>query len=127
MSYVFDASSIIKLVELNPDETVNIVDNQYTVDLAQYEIGSYLWKVSKTTSVDVDTLLEAFNRLLKLMRIMQLGLSGDVLGLARRLNITYYDASYVYLTMRLNAKLITEDGELLSKLPNLTMSIKDLL
>ncbi|WP_264890756.1 hypothetical protein [Vulcanisaeta souniana] len=40
------------------------------------------------------------------MNVRSVGLSNDVIDLAREMNITYYDATYVYLTMRLNAKLV---------------------
>ncbi|WP_292000379.1 type II toxin-antitoxin system VapC family toxin [Caldivirga sp.] len=127
MTHVIDASSIIRLIELNPANAISIVNNQYTVDLVQYEIGNYLWKLRKLTSINMDTLFNAFNRLLNLLKIIPIGLNYEVLNLAMNTNITYYDAAYVHLAMKLNAKLITEDNELLSKFPTLAVSIEELL
>ncbi|WP_054842816.1 type II toxin-antitoxin system VapC family toxin [Vulcanisaeta distributa] len=117
MSLVFDASAIIRLVELKPDKAVNALRNQYTIDLAYYEIGNYLWRISKLTTVNVELLLKVFNNVIGFMNVVPISLNSDVIDLARRMNITYYDASYVYLTMKLNAKLVTEDRELIAKFP----------
>ncbi len=126
MSLVFDASAIIRLVELKPDKAVNALRNQYTVDLAYYEIGNYLWKIDKLTSINIESLLKAFNNVISLMNVISIGLNSDAINLARRMNITYYDATYVYLTLKLNAKLVTEDKELMTKFPNITISIEEL-
>ncbi|WP_054857635.1 type II toxin-antitoxin system VapC family toxin [Vulcanisaeta sp. JCM 16159] len=126
MSLVFDASAIIRLVELKPDKAVNALRNQYTVDLAYYEIGNYLWRISKLTAVNVELLLKVFNNVIRFMNVVPIGLNGDVINLARRMNITYYDASYVYLTIKLNAKLVTEDRELIAKFPNIAISVEEL-
>ena len=126
MSLVFDASAIIRLVELKPDKAVNALRNQYTVDLAYYEIGNYLWKIDKLTSINIESLLKAFNSVISLMNVISIGLNSDAINLARRMNITYYDATYVYLTLKLNAKLVTEDKELMTKFPNITISIEEL-
>ncbi|MGC9153947.1 MAG: hypothetical protein ACP5GY_09530, partial [Vulcanisaeta sp.] len=88
MSLVFDASAIIRLVELKPDKAVNALRNQYTVDLAYYEIGNYLWKISKLTSINIESLLKAFNNVISLMNVISIGLNSDVINLARRMNIT---------------------------------------
>ena len=129
MNLVFDASAIIRLIELNPNKAVNTLRNQYTIDLAYYEIGNYLWKISKLSpTINMELLIKAFNKALSLMNIESMrDLSSDILDLAGKADITYYDASYVYLAMKLNAKLITEDGELMSKFPDLTMSINKLM
>ncbi|WP_054854409.1 type II toxin-antitoxin system VapC family toxin [Vulcanisaeta distributa] len=127
MSLVFDASAIIRLVELKPDKAVNALRNQYTIDLAYYEIGNYLWRISKLTTVNVELLLKVFNNVIGFMNVVPIGLNSDVIDLARRMNITYYDASYVYLTMKLNAKLVTEDRELIAKFPpNIAISVREL-
>ncbi|MGC8606252.1 MAG: type II toxin-antitoxin system VapC family toxin [Vulcanisaeta sp.] len=126
MNLVFDASAIIRLVELKPDKAVNALRNQYTVDLAYYEIGNYLWKISKLTTVNIELLLKVFNNVIGFMNVIPIGLNGDIINLARRMNITYYDASYVYLTMKLNAKLVTEDRELIAKFPNIAISVGEL-
>lgn len=126
MSLVFDASAIIRLVELKPDKAVNALRNQYTIDLAYYEIGNYLWRISKLTTVNVELLLKVFNNVIGFMNVVPISLNSDVIDLARRMNITYYDASYVYLTMKLNAKLVTEDRELIAKFPNIAISVREL-
>ena len=127
MSLVFDASAIIRLIELKPNEAFDILRRQYTIDLVYYELGNYLWKISKSSIINMEPLIKAFNGALNLMNIISIGLNNDVVNLARKMNITYYDAAYVYLAMKLNAKLVTDDKELIKKFSSITMSISELI
>lgn len=115
MSLVFDASAIIRLIELEPNKAFDILRGQYTIDLVYYEIGNYLWKISKSSIINIEPLIKAFNGALSLMNIVSIGLNNDVVNLARKMNITYYDAAYVYSAMKLNTKLVTDDKELIKK------------
>ena len=127
MSLVFDASAIIRLIELKPNEAFDILRRQYTIDLVYYELGNYLWKISKSSIINMEPLIKAFNGALNLMNIISIGLNNDVVNLARKMNITYYDAAYIYLAMKLNAKLVTDDKELIKKFSSITMSISELI
>ena len=127
MSLVFDASAIIRLIELEPNKAFDILRGQYTIDLVYYEIGNYLWKISKSSIINIEPLIKAFNGALSLMNIVSIGLNNDVVNLARKMNITYYDAAYVYSAMKLNTKLVTDDKELIKKFPNITMNISELI
>lgn len=52
---------------------------------------------------------------------------GAALTLAAQLGVSAYDARYLVVTQRLQARLVTEDAKLRSKAPDLTCSIADAL
>jgi len=113
VKYVFDASAIIKVVELRPTNAVKVLSDQYTADLAYYEIGNFVWKLYRRSIItDAKTYIELFTELLSRMRIEEVGLRTDVLEVAIGHGLTYYDAAYLWLAKQLDATLVTEDKEL---------------
>ncbi len=127
MSYVFDASAIIKAVELAPREAARVLRGQYTTDIAYYEVGNYIWKLFRKSLIsDPAPHVELFRRLIALMKVEAVGLRAEVLGLAAGRALTYYDASYLWLAEQLNATLITED-EALCRAARRCLKTKDVL
>jgi predicted nucleic acid-binding protein len=124
--HLFDASSIIALVI---KRRVDLLVGGYTLELAGYEIGSYLWKeIYLTRSVSLDDLpkLESlFVKILGKMNVVRgLALSAEVVKLAGELNLMYYDGSYLYHAGKLGLALVTEDGELREKAEKATQVMK---
>ncbi len=116
--YLFDASSIIACIELIGENAINMLKNQYTINLSYYEIGNFLWKQylkSRCTLEKLKFYLNLFKNLLNKMYVLNIELMNEVLELAAKLKLTYYDAAYVYAAWKLNAMLITEDLELYEK------------
>ena len=112
--YLFDASSIIaSAIKRRFD---SLLDN-YTLELAGYEIGNSLWREAHLRgSIDIEELrmlVELFNEILKGMKIISgRHPSYEIVDLAGRLGLTYYDAAYLYNAKRLDLTLVTEDGKL---------------
>ncbi len=112
--YLFDASSIIaSAIKRRFDP---LLDN-HTLELAGYEIGNYLRREAHLRgSIDIEELrmlVELFNEILKGMKIIGgRHPSHEIVDLAGRLGLTYYDAAYLYNAKRLNLTLVTEDGKL---------------
>jgi len=44
MSYIFDASALLNLIRKAGSNAIEIVKENYILDLALYEIGNVLWK-----------------------------------------------------------------------------------
>ncbi len=112
-SYVFDASAIIKVAEIAPRRAPAVLKKQHTADLAYYEIGNYIWKLKKREVIDdAAPYVEFFSKLLAHMTVHGVGLRDEVLDIATRRGLTYYDAVYLWLAESLDVPLVTEDGKL---------------
>jgi predicted nucleic acid-binding protein len=80
--------------------------------LFSYEIANICWKKLRRHPEKRAALLEAYS-LLGRMEIEEVEVSiPQVLLLADRKNLTVYDASYLWLSLKLGLKLITLDGAL---------------
>ena len=115
--YLFDASSIIALAV---ERKVDFLLGNYTIESAGYEIGNYLWKETYLTKSlsqdDLLTLERIFQIILKEMNMISgWPPSAEVVNLAGKLNLTYYDATYLHQAGKLGLTLITEDAELKQK------------
>ena len=112
--YLFDASSIIASAV---ERRFNPLLENYTLQLAGYEIGNYLWREAYLReSINVEELkmlVELFNGILRGMKMIEgQHPSHEIVNLAGRLGLTYYDAAYLYNARRLNLTLVTEDRRL---------------
>lgn len=109
---LFDASSIIALAI---KRKVDFLIGNYTIELAGYEIGNYLWKeiyLTKSLSYDDLPVLERiFLGILGKMSVVGGWLPfAEVVKLAGELNLTYYDAAYLLQARKLGLTLVTEDA-----------------
>lgn len=119
MSYVFDASSVLILTRELGKKVVDLVRENFTTSLAYYEVANSLWKeckLFKRLSVDeaVEVLKFTFSLLsmMNVMRIEEVSSGVNTLSNAAKLNITYYDASYLTIARQLHKVLVTDDEKL---------------
>ncbi len=124
---VIDASAIAAL--LIPEkytrwarETVERYEALYTTSLAPYEVYNVVWKKHLRGEIGGDALPlveEVVEEFLETLVVRDL--SGDVrreaLGIAVKHGLTFYDAAYLALALRLDAALVTCDVRLGEKLP----------
>ena len=117
MKYFFDSSAIYTIVKAGRPE---MLARNYTCSLARYETGNVLVTETKVKKTISET--EQMSLLSLIMRAMNLMLSIDVKNyehavsiVALKLNLSFYDASYVYFAKALGAVLVTEDGKLARK------------
>ncbi len=117
MSYLFDSSAIFKAVREN---AVEILVGGYTIELARYELGNVLWKEcslrEKISSGELKKLAKIIKETLNLLEMLEASChEEEILDLARRLRLTFYDATYAYFARKKKLLLVTEDLTLLSK------------
>jgi predicted nucleic acid-binding protein len=91
-----------------------------TLELARYELGNVLWKSlaleGKATTAEIKSLAKIVKRVLSVMEVLQISCSEEeILEIANKTKITFYDAAYAYHVMAKNLTLITEDTQLLKK------------
>ncbi len=120
MSYVFDSSSIFRAILENRVD--KLVDG-YTDILAKYELGNIIWKnyylKNKISSDEYTILYRMISKTLELLKILKIdGYEEEILNTAAKLGITFYDAVYVYHSIKLEVPLVTEDKKLIAKIQN---------
>jgi len=116
VKYLLDASAIAILLRRLRDKALNLLIDAYTLDLARYELGNVLWKEAvlrhRITSKDALSKAGLIIKLLSLMNIVDMASEedyGEVLELAIKHKLTFYDASYLQAAMRRKLTLVTED------------------
>jgi len=110
---LFDASAIINLCA---EKKLNKLLEGWTLNLAFYEMGNAVWKqvhIYKTVRSDeantvLDCLIEVFTRLKKPKTENAL----EILKIAIKEGLTYYDASYIQAAVNNGLTLVTDDEQL---------------
>ncbi|MGC8998721.1 MAG: type II toxin-antitoxin system VapC family toxin [Candidatus Bathyarchaeia archaeon] len=118
MKYLFDSSAIFKAIKEN---NIDVLVGNCTLELARYELGNVLWKSfaleGKATSTEIKSLARIVKRVLGIMEVLQIDCSEEeILEMANKAKITFYDASYAFYAKAKNLTLITEDAQLLKKI-----------
>jgi len=118
MTYLFDASSIFKAIIENK---VEILIGNATIDLATYETGNILWKnyalKAKAKDSELKNLAQLLRQTLNILKTIQItpNQTEDILDIAVKLKLTFYDAAYAYTAKTNEATLVTQDSELQRK------------
>lgn len=117
MSCILDSSAIFKAIT---EDAVQSLLGNYTVELARYELGNTLWKQhalrKKLSSDELKRLIRLVKQVLSIMEVLGIDChEEDILGIAEKLKLTFYDASYVFYAKEKNLPLITEDETLIEK------------
>lgn len=117
MKYLFDSSAIFRAIKENK---VEVLTGNCTLELARYELGNIVWKdyvlQAKISGQEMKMLAKTIRRTLSIMDVLAaVGSEEEILETAVQLNVTFYDASYVYFARAKNLQLISEDKHLTKK------------
>ncbi len=117
MSYLFDSSAIFKAITNN---AIKVLSKNYTIELARYELCNILWKerilYGRVNSNEVKKLMEIVKSVLSLMKIFSIEChEEEVITTAEKLQLTFYDASYVFYAKKMDLTLITENEKIINK------------
>jgi len=115
---LIDASSILNLINARSSTLRDKPKEFVVLPLTIYELGNALrkeaYKNKTTTPEAAEILLNIISRLIKDMRVYDLGSDDPVkiLNLAGRRGLSFYDASYLYVAKKEGYALVTDDSEL---------------
>jgi len=115
--YLVDCSALYPLI-LKMREKIILYKAFSILDLTIYEVGNVLWKeYGKGRIRDLKSAANLFQHVLDQLTKLSVDDIGEVLDLAVRMKLTFYDAAYIHVARERGLKLITEDREVLSKYP----------
>ena len=111
--YLIDTSALYPLlisgVPFNAEECA-------VSSLTEYEIGNVLWRESQQKKLkDPARIAAIFSEALAPLRKFEVDSLANVLEVAIKWHLTFYDASYAYLAETENLRLVTADMDLLKK------------
>jgi len=107
--YVLDSSAIYSLIINLEDKVIDVFKESLTSSLAFYEIGNILWKKKR------EDLTDMFIKILKFVDAEDVKLNKEIVSLSINENLTYYDATFLYLSKKYGIKLVSDDKDLLRK------------
>ena len=107
--YVLDSSAIYSLIVNLEDKVIDIFKESLTSSLAFYEIGNILWKKKRKDLTD------KFIKILNFVDVEDVKLNEEIVSLSINENLTYYDATFLYLSKKYGIKLVSDDKDLLRK------------
>lgn len=125
MRFLLDSSVISKLFieEKGSKEAIEILSISHTKDielfaseLVLYEVGNTIWKHLRNKKKGGSEYIMRLFLLNIEYRPLGSDLACDVMTISQKYDITYYDGVHVALSKECDAKLITEDKELLHKI-----------
>lgn len=117
MSLLFDSSAIFAAMK---EAEVGAVIGHYTLSLARYELGNVIWRegvlLGKIPAEGAEELTYQLRRTLHNMEILDIvDEEPEILELASKSLISFYDSSYVHTSKKLGLPLVTEDKRLAEK------------
>lgn len=120
--YLFDASAIVNLIKKG---CLKPLADGVTLDLAIYEALNAVWKeyavlqrIDAETAVSLIEILEGVFTIIPLESIKNH--ETEVFKLASKEDLTIYDSSYVYVALKKELILITDDKKLARKASHYT-------
>jgi predicted nucleic acid-binding protein len=113
---VVDASALAAVIFLEP-AAAELVDQLQSATLVapvliEYELGNICWKKCRRYPQQASDLHKMYEKFASLSIQLHPVDRPQTLSLALKHNITYYDATYLWLSQRLGIPLISLDDEL---------------
>jgi len=109
---LLDASAIINICSREEIEKIE----GYTSNLAIYEVGNAIWKqVYQRRKISIEEaiiVLEVLYEIFENLKKLEMDYTKEVLKIAVNEGLTFYDASYIYLAVKNNLTLVTDDDKL---------------
>ena len=114
--YLYDASAILNLVKRGE---LRVFLGGHTLDLAIYEVANAVWKecclLGKIKIERAYKVIELVSRIFDVLNLHSVkGFEKEVMDIAVKEGVTFYDASYMYMAMRNKLTLVTDDRKLMS-------------
>jgi len=131
MSYIFDASALLNLIRKAGSNAIEIVKENYILDLTLYEIGNALWKeaillkrISLEEALKTISFIENLRKILIAKSLSDEDLLPKVLKISLQQKITYYNAAYITIAQNQKLTLITDDSKLIKTAKKLGVKTK---
>ncbi|MEM3403015.1 MAG: type II toxin-antitoxin system VapC family toxin [Nitrososphaeria archaeon] len=110
---LFDSSTIINLCG---EKKIEKLFEGWTLNLAFYELGNAVWKqvhvYKAITDDEANTVLDPLIEIFRKLKKPEAEDAFEILKIALKESISFYDASYVYAAKENDLTLVTDDKQL---------------
>ena len=129
--YVIDASVYAPLIASCGRELVKAMKELEFIllDLTVYEVCNAFWKehsklhrISEDEAIQACMVSRALTRYARLYRVTDLDVK-EIMEIAIKNNVTFYDSSYIALAHKLKTPLVTEDHDIIALAPKYNVEI----
>ena len=127
--YLIDTSALYPLIRRLKLKIIDILEELAVLDLTFYEIGNTIWKEYRRGLItNPYRTMEMFSKILEHVEKIEIKPEclTEILEIALKYNLTFYDASYLYASRKHELTLITEDKDLLQT-TNKSIRVQQLL
>jgi predicted nucleic acid-binding protein len=133
LKILLDASALLPLITQSGKKLITEASHTdfWTTDLAIYESCNAIWKLvtllKTLTSKEAQNIIEVLKELtdknlIKTTNFTNINLP-NTLDIAQKLQLTFYDASYITASQNLKATFVTDDQKLLKAANKYTQTI----
>jgi len=121
---VFDSNIIYRLIRELPEEAFDKLSGGSTIYLSYYELGNALWRECRLLKrISIDEAEKSLSLMYALLAHMQVGAVDEkgmeILKIAEKFNLTFYDAAYLVEAKENSKTLVTDDKKLVKAAENL--------
>lgn len=110
---LFDSSAIINLCG---ERRINQLLEGWTLNLAFYELGNAVWKqlylYNAINTMEANTILDSLTEVFMKLKKPEKENSLEILKIAVKEGLTYYDAAYIQAAIENELTLVTDDEQL---------------
>lgn len=112
---IVDSSAFYPMIKRLGENSAHLIPSLAILDLTKYEIGNVVWKEHKKGLLkDWEKAIKAFKDIFECIQVYSIDQVEEVEKIAVERDLSFYDASYVYIAEKLNLKLLTEDKDIFS-------------
>ena len=109
MKSISDASATYHLFKRLKALVYDVIRNVCILDLTNYEVGNAIWvEAVRGLISDRSSLFKAWANIFKTLAELEIEDVADVEEIALKLNLKFYDASYIYVTYKKKLTIVTE-------------------
>jgi predicted nucleic acid-binding protein len=129
--FLFDTNALLYIIAARKYQKLDR-KNYRILDLTFYEYGNAILNIlakrgRQPSKEEISFLVQAFEKITELASSVNLEgrMMQPIMDLARKENLTFYDASYLHCCLHFDLHLITEDGRLKQAAQNNSISVID--
>ncbi|MGB9727814.1 MAG: type II toxin-antitoxin system VapC family toxin [Nitrososphaeria archaeon] len=118
---IIDTSALYPLLKKVGKSAASLLTRLAVLDLTKYELGNVVLKEHKLGLIDDwKNCIENWSKIIEEIQTYSIKIQHlkHVENIAIERNLTFYDASYIYVSEANNLKLITLDEDMLNKCQN---------